>query len=254
MKHSRKVTIDPETISFHAVTKYHHEYYCTHAFRYYHCTMLCSHSGIAVSGSITLVSPAEFKAVSAKFSQMWAKRKGACPQLKFVFVVNNTTLEHRWKAHQQKLKFKAVEEYYHGTMLRCNITNDQKTCSNQACGICGISMLGLDRRCIQKNISFQRFGHGFYLAPNSSKCHDYTQGAHSYRAMLLCEVIPGNKYELKSDISSLTSPPDGYDSVYGRGAKDSTLNYDELVVYNPDCVLPRYVLVYQKDGEHKIAK
>ena len=50
----------------------------------------------------------------------------------------------------------------------------------------------LDTKMIQTNITFQRFGHGFYLAPNSSKCHDYTQGACGYRAMLVCDVCPGN--------------------------------------------------------------
>ena len=67
----------------------------------------------------------------------------------------------------------------------------------------------MDRRCIQKNISFQRFGHGFYVAPNSSKCHDYMQGAYGYRAMFLYDVCPGRQYFKKQDDEKLQWPPWG---------------------------------------------
>ena len=74
------------------------------------------------------------------------------------------------------LRDRTVEEYYHGTNLTCDITTTQALCHDQDCGICGISAVGFDHHCVRKNINFQRFGCGFYLAPNSSKCHDYTQG------------------------------------------------------------------------------
>ncbi len=69
--------------------------------------------------------------------------------------------------------------------------------------------------------------------------------------MLLCEVLPGTKHHLTRGDQKLTAPPPGHDSVYGKSGGD--LNYDEIVVYNPDCVMPRYVCVYQKGGTNKIA-
>ena len=90
------------------------------------------------------------------------------------------------------------------------------------------------------------------MAPNSSKCHDYTQGMHGFRAMILLEVCPGIKYELSTDDETLKEPPAGYNSVYGISGQ--SLNYDELVLYNPDCALPKYIIVYQHNGVHKIAK
>ena len=167
-----------------------------------------------------------------------------------MFVVSNSALEARWRAYKQNLQDQRVEEYYHGTKLICDLSN--MPCANTKCGICGISNMGLDRRCIRNNINFQRFGHGFYLAPNSSKCHDYTQGAHGYRAMLLCAVCPGRKYILQVDNVDLKGPPPGYDCVFGK--EGSRLNYAEIIVYNPDAVAPRYIIVYQKDGVHKIAQ
>ena len=203
--------------------------------------------------SIRKPSNIKFREVSFKFTQAWVKRQ--CPKVDTVFVIKNAPLKRRYDAYRTSLSKQTSEEHYHGTTLNCNITRKQCTCNDDDCGICGISTTGLDQRCIQKNISFQRFGHGFYLAPNSSKCHDYTQGAHGFRALLLCEVAPGKKYFLRKNDTSLTGPPQGFDSVYGKGAAGSAsvLNYDEIVIYNPDSVLPRYIIVYQKDGTHKIA-
>ena len=200
--------------------------------------------------TIRVANRQELTNVTQKFTNAWNVKKGTCPQVDYVLIVSNSALERRWSAYKQKLQDQTVEEYYHGTKLKCNLF--QPPCNDQKCGICGISSTGLDRRCIRQNINFQRFGHGFYLAPNSSKCHDYTQGAHGYRAMLLCDVCPGRKYYLQTDNVQLAGPPLGYDSVFGQVG--GSLNYAEIVVYNPDAVVPRYIIVYRKDGEHKIAK
>ena len=194
----------------------------------------------------------ELTAIKGKFQQKWASGKGACPAVSFVFIVTNQKLTQRWQAYRSKLQKSDVEEYYHGTRITCNITTVTTLCNDEECGVCGISRIGLDRRCIQKNIAFQRFGHGFYLAPNTSKCHDYTQGRHGYRAMILFEVCPGNKHVVKKTDPSFKRPPRGFDSVYGQTG--DSLNYEELVVYNPDAALPKYIIVYQRDGEAKIAK
>ena len=90
-----------------------------------------------------------------------------------------------------------------------------------------------------------------YLAPNSSKCHEYTQGCNGYRALILCDVAPGRKYIETHDQTKLKAPPPGYDSVYGQHG--GRLNYDEIVLYNEDAILPKYVIMYQKDGVGQIA-
>ena len=66
--------------------------------------------------------------------------------------------------------------------------------------------------------------------------------------MLFCDICPGRKYLLKINSQQLTGPwpPTAFDTVYGQvGGK---LNYPEIVVYNPDAVMPRYIIVYRKDG------
>ena len=106
----------------------------------------------------------------------------------------------------------------------------------------------MERQFNQKNIKFQRFGPGVYLAPNSSKSHDYTLGAHGCRAMLLCYVCPGKKYVCTKTDQELNGPPLGYDSIFGKAQYGGDLNYHEIVLPDPDAVLPRYIIVYKKDG------
>jgi len=198
--------------------------------------------------SIRQATSEEFEKVSAIFTSTWHKQKGSCPNVECVFVVSNSALKKRWNTYRKQLQseHQTVEKHFHGTTLMCRITLTRTLCTDQQCGICGISSFGLDRNYIGKNISFQRFGEGFYLAPNSSKCHDYTEGTYGYRAMLLCDVCPGNKYQLKITDQSLQGPPSGFNSVYGQVGTD--LNYPEIVLYNPEAVMPRYIILYKRDG------
>ena len=200
------------------------------------------------------MSASELSQIQSHFSTRWAKGKGSCPNISCAFQVTNQQLETRWLAYKKNLpsNYQYVEMHYHGTKLKCDIIKTRSPCNDKECGICGISKFGMYRKCIQKNISFQRFGHGFYFAPNSSKCHDYTQGVQTHRAMLLADILPGKKHVIDSDNVQLTNPPHGCHSVFGKPGK--ALNYAELVVYNPDCVMPRYIIVYVLNGVNKIAQ
>ena len=197
-----------------------------------------------------------YRQISQQFQGDWARAKGEVPTVRAVFVIQNKALEDKWKTYKAMLPgcYQHVEEdHYHGTKLCCNISSNQDICTSLDCSVCRISENGFSDLKIRQNIPhYQRFGPGFYLAPKSSKCHDYTQGAHNYRAMLLCRVCPGNKYKLKKDDTSLQGPPSGYHSIYGEAG--GSLNYEEIVLPKADAVLPKYIIVYRKDGEQKIAK
>jgi hypothetical protein len=58
--------------------------------------------------------------------------------------------------------------------------------------------------------------------------------------MLQCAVLPGRKYKLKHNDVHRTTPPEGFDSVYGQVGDD----YPEIVVYAPDAVKPLYIITY----------
>ena len=107
--------------------------------------------------------------------------------------------------------------------------------------------------------SYQRYGLGFYFALNSSKAHDYpikemTQRppGSQRRKMLLCRVATGREFRTRKNLDrGETVPPPGYDSVHGEGGTGSTLNWDELVVYSEEAVLPYAVVEY---GFAKVAR
>ena len=106
---------------------------------------------------------------------------------------------------------------------------------------------------------WQRFGAGFYFATNAFKSHEYPLddmdelplGEHQ-RTMILCKLALGRSLETQKDMPHLRGPPDGYDSVYGKGDPDGALNYDELVVYKEAAVLPYAIVRYS--GEYICCK
>lgn len=196
----------------------------------------------------------EFQQAQSHFINKWAKGKGTCGQLHQVLVIENPKLKKKFQTYLSSLSVSTVSQHYHGTSLKCALYQSKTTatvCNDKTCGVCGVSQRGFLAKYKSTNIKFQRFGDGFYLAPNSSKCHDYTQGHGGYRAMLLFNVAEGTRYTLKQDNPALKAPPAGYDSVYGQSG--GSLNYDEIVVYQAEAALPTHVLIYVKDGIHKIA-
>ena len=222
------------------------------------------HSWLFVVGLIRLSEDQQtYKEVSEHFVKEWVKTTAEFPnppQPEAIFAVQNTKLVEAFHHYGAKLRKESSAEsansdlFFHGTALKCDLKNTNEYCFDRNCGICGISQNGFDASRIGENIPrFKRFGHGIYLAPNSSKCHDYTQGVPEYgtRAQLLCLVACGAQYELLHDSTSLQQPPSQYHSVYGKSG--GSLNYDEIVVYDVGAVLPQYVVLYKHNGVHKIA-
>ena len=169
-----------------------------------------------------------------------------------MLIIDNPKLQDQFQRYLSMCLDRTVFMCYHGTSLRCPIYETIATCGRKICGVCGIISNGFLEKFISANISYQRFGDAFYFAVNSSKSHDYTQGHGEYRAMLLCKVAVGKRFITRRNHCDLGAPPSGYDSVHGKHG--GTLNYDEIVVYNPEAVLPTHVLIYKKDGIDKIAK
>ena len=158
--------------------------------------------------------------------------------------MTNSTLQTKWDTYKSRLSdsYRGMETHFHGTTLACDILNTGRLCGNSQCGVCGISKNGFDPTFFRKNYSQQRFGSGFYLSCDSSKCHDYadckTPTTNGYRAMLLCDVLPGKK--LTSSIN-LDCPPDEYDSV--EAAMDEHATH-EILIRKSEAIMPRFIIVY----------
>ena len=66
------------------------------------------------------------------------------------------------------------------------------------------------------------------------------------RRMLLCKVASGREYRTAArNQKDLKGPPAGYDSVHGEaGHAGGGLNYDEMVVYQEEAILPYAIVEY----------
>ncbi|XP_065912739.1 uncharacterized protein [Dysidea avara] len=214
---------------------------------YSHCGKTCRDSCKALQPQvIRKANRQEFQQIQAHFTQKWAHQKGTCGQLHEVLVIDNPKLQQQFQTYWSSLSVQTISQHYHGTSLKCTIYQSTSVCNDRKCGICGITQRGILLEYKTSNKP------GFCLALNSSECHDYTQGHGQYRAMLLFNVAEGRKHTVTNDNITLKGPPTGYDSVYGQSG--GSLNYDEIVVYKPEALLPTHILIYQKDGIHKIVK
>ena len=203
-----------------------------------------------------------YKEIAEHFKKEWVKFTSSlkeAPKPQAIFAIQNKETERKYSRYGSGIRKAGrgsnSDLFYHGTKLLCDLVTSKRCCSDSECGVCGISQQGFDMDRVATNIPrFQRFGKGIYLAPNSSKCHDYTQGNQDYgvRAQLLCLVAQGARCELMYNNTSLKVAPDGADSVYGK--KGGSLNYDEIVVFDSDAVWPQYIVVYELNGVDKIAK
>ena len=197
----------------------------------------------------------EYTTLCEKFRRDWAKRKGPCPSIVSIAKIINPVVSQRFESYRDtSWRFKDIEKHYHGTRLCCDLANSAELCDGPNCGTCGIARKGFDPQKISSSwSSFQRFGEGFYFAPNSSKAYDYAidkrfgaavgiQRNTCYSSVLLCDIAPGKKYTLR--YRDPPKPPLGYDSFYGESGGE--LNYDELVVFDHRAIHPRYIIFCQK--------
>ena len=202
-----------------------------------------------------------YKEIAEHFKKEWIKLTPSMkkpPDPAAIFAIQNKEVSLKYRRYGTDIrrsgKSSNSELFFHGTKLLCDLVTNKTTCDDPECGICGISLQGFDETRVGTNIPrFQRFGKGIYLAPNSSKCHDYTHGVVEYgmRAQLLCLVAQGAKCVLMQDNTKLTEAPEGFHSVYGK--KGGSLNYDEIVVFDCNAVWPQFVVVYELNGVGRIA-
>lgn len=190
----------------------------------------------------------DFKQLARRFQSCWKRAKGPCPTVHVVVAIVNPHFSKRLEDYVATLppSYREIEQYFHGTSLTCHMGENEYIClcNEPNCGACGISRNNFQASRIRTN-NWQRYGHGFYLAPDSSKSNDYAHTTGKYKAMFVCDVAPGNKYNFLFNHSDLRGPPQGYHSVYGRfGDGLGTLNYEEIVIFNPHAICPRYILLY----------
>ena len=134
----------------------------------------------------------KYKELESQFSNSWYSQRGRVPKIRHILQIINPSARRRFDKYLASLPWfsRNIEQYYHGTELRCNKLQYNTLCSNSKCGACGIAKEGFDPQCINSS-AWQRFGNGFYFAPNSSKAYDYIPSCWQLlnRSPPLCAVV-----------------------------------------------------------------
>lgn len=178
--------------------------------------------------------------------------QGTSPVIQSILEIVNPAVEERFKVYTDNLPrfHRKVDRFFHGTTLSCNILEHLVICCDHRplsqCGLCGIVKYGFE--ITKSSNNWQRYGPGFYLSSKSSKAGDYCRGRDASRAVILCDVAPGKRYELKNDNPRLAEPPANYHSVYGKSkflGAYGDLNSEEIVLYSSGAICPRYVFVFR---------
>ena len=189
------------------------------------------------------------------FYDTFTKKKERSPTLMACFNIEpSPNLTKAFEDYRQSLgQYGDSEELlFHGTTVKCDIVKTKKLCDSKDCSVCSISKIGFKLDKSGTVHKWTRFGHGIYLATNSSKSHEYTVGAYNVRTLLLCKILTGHKYETYSNMPDLVDAPKGFHSLHGKVGP--ALNYEETVVYNDQCILPLAILVYELEGVDRLIR
>jgi len=123
-------------------------------------------------------------------------------------------------------------------------------CSDATCPLCNIIVNGFQKKF---SAASNRFGSGLYSSATAVKCYGYADdhGRTQPRYMLICSVVEGvpERTEQISYGTRINTPLDSkYNSRYIKNSMFDALKptqvVDELVVYDDDAMIPRYLIVF----------
>jgi len=200
--------------------------------------------------------------VVSQFQQNW-KHPSPCPTVRAIYkVISSQQIVDRYENYRSAVEergnfvatgqpFGNERRRWHGTTRECTLGDKEcnKFCSSDSCSLCNIIRTSFDLKMFGKHKGWGRYGSGIYTSATSSKSNDYSENRQTavrspWKAVLLNKVVVGKGFRIKTNSDKLTAPPAGYDSVLGEVGV--VLNYDELVVYNNDAVIPSYLVMYDK--------
>ncbi|EIM89175.1 ADP-ribosylation [Stereum hirsutum FP-91666 SS1] len=234
-----------------------------------YCSESCARKDRSVNGNTTGKKPGivelspgyhRFQSVAHQFEVTW-RHPTTCPPVSKIYqIIGDAPSVDAYTAYKQALEnaedFQSQnlaegneERRWHGTKRACQLGDPghTKLCTHTSCSLCNIIRNSFDLKHFGERTGWGRFGCGLYTSSTSSKSNDYAKNTHSatsspFKAMILSKVAVGRAYKSKQNMENATKPPRGYDSVVGEVGK--ALNYDELIVYRSDAIIPVYLVIY----------
>ncbi|MBA0865740.1 hypothetical protein Goshw_015016 [Gossypium schwendimanii] len=186
------------------------------------------------------------------FKSSWLKKQTPICQIDRILKVQNTpkTIS-KFEEYRDSIKSKATKKHprciadgnellrFHCTTFACSLglSGSTNLCNTiPKCNVCSIIKNGF-------KVAQETNGKGILTTATSGKAHDKAAGVedgdYEKRAMLVCRVIAGR---VKKNIMEGDNMEE-YDSVAGAVGVYSDL--DELFVFNPNAILPCFVVIYR---------
>ncbi len=101
---------------------------------------------------------------------------------------------------------------------------------------------------IRQSVNGSAFGRGLYFASEASKSMNYDNGyrsANGDHLVLVCDVAVGAQF-IPPYAQKYTEAPRGYASVWGKSGQTAYLKHHEYIVYRPEQVTIKYLVVYKR--------
>ena len=207
----------------------------------------------------------EHKTVEDHFRKKWSsslKQIKTPPSLRLVLAIFNPSLNEKFERYKEinnldrEKATRLVKKLYYGTDLLCDLYTyqipckhgDCKSCtgscsqgedrtSSSSCGVCELAVHGFERRLS-----------GVSLNKNPAESHSKAtmhMDSLTY-ALLMCDVACVNSKSYKRRASDNDMRPEGFDTVKILGRSRSLIKQstDEVKVFKPDAICPRYILLY----------
>ncbi|KAL4066852.1 ADP-ribosylation [Scleroderma citrinum] len=216
-----------------------------------------------------------FKSVADQFKASW-RHQTACPTVRRIYkVIGHPSSIAKYEAYRKQVEARGnfvaagrsegnENRRWHGTTRQCLLGDNGNCnlCPSSSCSLCGILRTSYSLSLFGKKTGWGRqvlypvywilavnlsaFGAGIYTSSTSSKSNDYSNNVipSNLKAILLNKVVVGKGYKMMQDNTTLTAPPQGYDSVLAEVANGGSLNYDELVCYTENAIRPSYLVMY----------
>ncbi|KAJ7437454.1 hypothetical protein B0H11DRAFT_2107222 [Mycena galericulata] len=203
-----------------------------------------------------------FERVASAFQDSWKHTDRKLKKVRYIYEIkecfapgSRDSFDTFLQKKGYSMKVGNNQYLWHGTSRKCAVGDDAQNaqlCHDSDCALCQIMRTGYHT---EHALSSGLFGKGIYATSVSSKAAKYAKSASrsKYKVVLYNRVVVGKSYCPMGPLADYTSPPSGYDSVYGTpgvttlGPNRRALAFDETVVYTTLAMHPTYMVVFAEE-------
>ncbi|KAK7061230.1 hypothetical protein R3P38DRAFT_2828296 [Favolaschia claudopus] len=200
-------------------------------------------------------SESRFQDIASKFRESWLHTDRKLANIGFIYDCQvDETLWYDYREYSERVG-NTQAPLWHGTSRKCTLGDDPSNaelCHNSDCSLCQIIKTGYKTGHAR---SSGLLGSGIYTTTVSSKAAKYatTSKKSKYNVVLYNIVAVGRRYNATGPMKNASSPPPGYNSVYGNpgvtslGPGKRSLQFIETCIYDDNAIEPLYMVLFTEE-------